>query len=105
MLNAMALVPDVPMSTPIMYCMQGYLISIIVNNITPGLDIERMIQRKRLFGAHENIHRLACQLLIVDGYFLISSLIYFFYYLEFKRMLNKLDLMHTQINDNALLDS
>ena len=43
--------------------------------------------------------------LAVDGYFLISSLIYFFYYLEFKRMLNKLDLMHTQINDNALLDS
>jgi hypothetical protein len=43
--------------------------------------------------------------LITDGYFLASSFIYLFYYMEFKRMLDKVDLMHTQINDNVLLDS
>src|SRR5687767_4847900 len=73
MLKAMALVPDVPMSTPMMYCMQGYLISIIVNNITPGLNIERMIQSKWFFCSHENIQRLTGELLIVDGYFLLFA--------------------------------
>jgi hypothetical protein len=42
--------------------------------------------------------------LAVDGYFLTTSLIYFFYYLEFKRMLNKVDLLKSGISDNQLLD-
>lgn len=33
---------------------------------------------------------------------LTTSLIYFFYYLEFKKMLNKVDLMKSGIRDNQL---
>lgn len=43
-------------------------------------------------------------LLITDSYFLSTSLIYLFYYLEFKKMLHKLDLMRNDISDNQLLD-
>ncbi len=44
-------------------------------------------------------------ILVADCCFLAISFTWFLYYLEFKRMLDKVDLMHTQINDNALLDS
>ncbi len=43
--------------------------------------------------------------LITDSYFLSTSLIWLIYYLEFKRMLNRIDLTHSPINDNSLLDS
>lgn len=42
--------------------------------------------------------------LITDSYFLSTSLIYLFYYQEFKRMLQKLNLMSSDISDNQLLD-
>lgn len=42
--------------------------------------------------------------LISDSYFLSTSLIYLFYYLEFKKMLHKVDLMRNGISDNQLLD-
>lgn len=43
-------------------------------------------------------------MLIKDCYFLTTSLIYLFYYLEFKKMLNKINLMKSGISDNQLLD-
>lgn len=43
--------------------------------------------------------------LVTDCCLLITSLIWFFYYLEFQRMLDRIDLTQALINDNSLLDS
>ncbi len=44
-------------------------------------------------------------IVVTDSCFLVISFTWFLYYLEFKRMLGKVDLTHTPVNNNELLDS